>query len=330
MDDRANVIVGGDDAELAAADPLESVPALIRDAGAAARFAWDEFLYGRIRNPFTRKAYLHSVRLFFRWMDLHGLDLVRVTPEHMGRYLDGLPVAAPTKKLHLAALRRFFDELVLRHVVVLNPALSVRSERHQVVEGKTPEISVKHARQLMHSIGTANEVGQRDRAVIGVLIYTAARVGAVARLCRRDFYEVAEQYCLRFHEKGGKIQEIPVRHDLQVFLQEYLERSGLLYADPSSPMFRTTIRKSKRLTMNRMTADDMARMMKRRLRDAGLSTHLSPHSLRVTTITDLLEQGVQPFFRRNRSAVTERFPMHVCDSRYRPERSCRTSPPGSA
>ena len=107
-------------------------------------------------------------------------------------------------------------------------------------------MSVKHARQLMHSIGTANEVGQRDRAVIGVLIYTAARVGAVARLCRRDFYEVAEQYCLRFHEKGGKIQEIPVRHDLQVFLQEYLERSGLLYADPSSPMFRTTVRRSKR------------------------------------------------------------------------------------
>lgn len=41
-----------------------------------------------------------------------------------------------------------------------------------------------------------------------------------------------------------------------------------------------------------MTADDMARMVKRRLRDAGLSSRLSPHSFRVTTITDLLEQGV--------------------------------------
>jgi site-specific recombinase XerD len=41
-----------------------------------------------------------------------------------------------------------------------------------------------------------------------------------------------------------------------------------------------------------MSADDMARMVKRRLRDAGLSLCLSPHSFRVTTITDLLEQGV--------------------------------------
>ncbi len=292
MDDQTNVIVSADETAVVAVEFSASAPALIQNAGAAACFAWEEFFHGRIRNPFTRKAYLHSVRLFFKWMEQHGLDLVRVTPGHVGRYLDGLPVAAPTKKLHLSALRRFFDELVLRHVVVLNPALSVRSERHQVVEGKTPEISIKHARQLMHSICTANEVGQRDRAVIGVLIYTAARVGAVARLCRRDFYEVAEQYCLRFHEKGGKIREIPVRHDLQVFLQEYLERSGLLYADPSSPMFRTTVRRSKRLTLNRMTADDMGRMLKRRLQDAGLSERISPHSFRVTTITDLLEQGV--------------------------------------
>ena len=41
-----------------------------------------------------------------------------------------------------------------------------------------------------------------------------------------------------------------------------------------------------------LSRDDMARMMKRRLHDAGLSRRLSPHSLRVTTITDLLEQGV--------------------------------------
>ena len=57
-------------------------------------------------------------------------------------------------------------------------------------------------------------------------------------------------------------------------------------------MFRTTVRRTQRLTLNAMTADDMARMLKRRLRDCGLSSRLSPHSFRVTTITDLLEQGV--------------------------------------
>lgn len=54
---------------------------------------------------------------------------MQVTPGQVGRYLDSLPVAVPTRKVHLSALRRFFDELVLRHVLILNPALSVRAER---------------------------------------------------------------------------------------------------------------------------------------------------------------------------------------------------------
>ena len=44
--------------------------------------------------------------------------------------------------------------------------------------------------------------------------------------------------------------------------------------------------------MNRMSAIDICRMVKRRLKDAGLPSRLSPHSFRVMTITDLLEQGV--------------------------------------
>jgi site-specific recombinase XerD len=120
------------------------LPVLIRDAGGAARFAFEEFLHGKIRNRFTRKAYLHAVRRFSEWCAGRQLDLVRISPADVGRYLDSMTVSTPTRKLHLAALRRFFDELVMRHVVVLNPALSVRTERHQAVEGKTPEISIAH------------------------------------------------------------------------------------------------------------------------------------------------------------------------------------------
>lgn len=76
------------------------------------------------------------MRLFSDWCQQRALELIRVTPEDVTRFLDGLSVASPTRKLHLAALRRFFDALVLRHVLILNPALSVRSEGYQVVEGK--------------------------------------------------------------------------------------------------------------------------------------------------------------------------------------------------
>lgn len=192
----------------------------------------------------------------------------------------------------LAAIRHFFDTLVTRHVVVLNPAASVRGERLQVIEGKTPEISIEQARRLLRSIDTAQVVGLRDRAIIGILIYTAARVGAVARLRRSDFYNMGDQFCLRFSEKGGKSREIPVRHDLRQFIMEYINAAGLEYSDKQTPLFRTTIRKTRRLTQNRMTAGDMARMMKRHTQTIGLPARLSPHSFRVTTITDLLSQGV--------------------------------------
>ena len=79
---------------------------------------------------------------------------------------------------------------------------------------------------------------------------------------------------------------------MQKFVGDYLTASGKEYADKSKPLFRTTIRKTKTLTQNPMTAGDMARMVKRRMKDAGLPSRLSPHSFRVTTITDLLSQGV--------------------------------------
>ena len=273
-----------------AAQRASEAPAWISQAGDAARFAFEEFFYGRIRNSHTRKAYLHALRVFSAWCTTQEIDLVQVTPGQVGRYLDSLAVAVPTRKVHLSALRRFFDELVLRHVLILNPALSVRAE--QPVEERTPEIGVGQARRLLKGLNISHVVGLRDRAVIGILIYTAARVGAVAKLRRSDFYEVAGQACLRFHEKGGKVREIPLRHDLLEFLQTYLDLSGLRFGEPSAPLFRTTVRRTRGLTQNRMTADDMARMLKRRLRGAGLPDRLSPHSLRVTTLTDLLEQGV--------------------------------------
>lgn len=273
----------------AAAEPL---PELIRASGGAAKFAWEEFIYGRLRNASTRRAYRFAVERFLTWCKRQGTSLVHIAPAHVGRYLDNLPLAPASKKVHLAALRHFFDELVLRHVIILNPAASVRGERLQAIEGKTPEITVQQARRLLGSINTSHVIGLRDRAIIAVMIYTAARVGAVARLRRGDFYDAGDQHCLRFTEKGTKHREIPARHDLRGFICDYLTTGRLEYSDKASPLFRTTVRRTKSLTMNAMTADDMARMVKRRLRDAGLPSRLSPHSFRVATITDLLSHGL--------------------------------------
>jgi len=268
------------------------VPRLIADAGAAAGFAWEEFFVGKIRNPYTRRAYLHAVRSFLRWVEARRVELARITPGMVGQYFDELTISTPTKKLHLAGIRAFFDTLVQRHVIVINPALSVRTERFSAVEGRTPEVTVDQARRLLASIRLKTIVDFRDRALIAVLIYTAARAGAVAKVRLKDFAHDGTQFVLRFAEKGGKARSIPVRADLQLFLQEYLFVAGLEGEPKVSAMFRTASGRKGALSTTAMSNVDVCRMVKRRLQAAGLPGEISPHSFRACAATDLLLQGV--------------------------------------
>ena len=130
-------------------------------------------------------------------------------------------------------------------------------------------------------------VGLRDRAILAVLAYTAARVGAVAKLTFKSLRHDGTQYALRFAEKGGKSREIPVRPTSR-------RSSSPTSKPPALPMARSFAPPPARpgnLTDNAMTGIDICRMMKRRLKAAGLPDEFSPHSFRVTTVTDLLEQN---------------------------------------
>jgi site-specific recombinase XerD len=270
---------------------VSDVPKLVAHCGAAAAFAWEEFFLGKIRNAHTRKAYLHAVREFLAGCDQRNIELTKITPGMVGHYLDELPVSTPSKKLHLAAIRSFLDVLVQRHVIVLNPALSVRAPRYSALEGKTPEITVQQCRMLLASIRLNTPVDYRDRAVIAVLIYTAARAGAVARLRIKDFVHDGTQHSFRFAEKGGKSRLIPVRSNLEAFIKEYITSAGIGEASKEEPLFRTADGRSGRLTVSAVTAIDICRMVKRRLAAAGIQGGASPHSFRACTATDLLLHG---------------------------------------
>ncbi len=274
-------------------EPVPSgMPGILATAGPAAAFAWDEFFAGQISNEHTRKAYLRGVRRFLAWCEENQLTLERIQPGHVGRYFRQHPRSIPTKKLEMAAIRGLFDVLVQRHVIILNPALSVRTERFTAVEGRTPEITVEQARRLLASIRLESAADYRDRAVIGVLIYTAVRAGAAARLRVRDLTNDGTQYALRFAEKGGKDRTIPVRHDLQGYLLEYLHAAAIDTVHKDAPMFRTAVGKAGRLTEYALTGIDVCRMVKRRLKAADLPSNISPHSFRSCTATDLLLQGM--------------------------------------
>ncbi len=207
-------------------------------------------------------------------------------PGHAGLYFREHEGSLATKKQHMSGVRRFFNILVERHICLLNPALAAETERYEVVERKTPEITVKQIRRLLPSIDTRSLVGVRDKTAICILMYTAARAGAVARLKRGDYQGEPGSRELRFHEKGGYSREIAVRHDLEQMIDAYLVASDLQNAPASSPLFRPAVRRENRFAERPMQENDMCRMVKRRLKKAGLPATLSAHSFRVATIFD--------------------------------------------
>ncbi len=268
---------------------IEVLPNAILRLGTQGQFAWEEFFAAQIRNKHTRSAYLHAVKAFFTWIEPQEPQLARITPGMVGRYFDQMRLSIPSKKLHMSAIRGFFDVLVLRHICMLNPALSVRTERYSVSEGKTPEITPQQARQLLESVDTVTPSGIRDKAIIATLIFTAVRAGAIAKLRMQDLVNEGSQYSFRFSEKGGKQRAIPVRHDLQEMLFEYLELLGRGEAK-DSPLFRSMSRKGRYSELG-LSGVDICRLVKRRLRLAGLPPQVSPHSFRSCTATSLLLQG---------------------------------------
>lgn len=275
--------------------PSTLVPAphrLIADAGTSATFAWEEFFAATLRNPHTRIAYRRAVVRFLDWAQPFGQTLSQISPAMVARFIEEYPGSVPSRKLALAALRSFFDLMVVRQAMFLNPAASVRGERYSVLEGKTPELAKEHARLLLDSIDDRRPGGLRDRAILGVLIFTAARAGAVASLRLRDFAFDGTQYAFRFAEKGGKSRLIPCRADLQAIMLAYLATIDLEGDSKDAPLFRSVAGRTGQLTKRPLRGLDIYRLMKRRLKEAALPSTYSPHSARVTVVTDLLEQGL--------------------------------------
>ena len=233
-------------------------------AGASACLAADEFFSARISNSHTRTAYAHQVSRFLTWCENEGLELHQVTPGLAGRFLDELPGGAPTQNQALAGLRHFFDTMVARHAAVLNPFQSVRGARHPFGEGRTPEVTVDQARQLLASIQTDRVYGLRDRAVLGTLIYTGARVGAISRLRMQNLRDNGNHRSLQFAEKGGKVREIPVRHDLDEWIAAYIQGAVLTDAPKASPLYRAGERRYSPLTERALSPLAAEQMLKRR------------------------------------------------------------------
>ena len=208
---------------------IEGLPATVLRAGPQAAERTVEFFTAQIRNPHTRAAYGTAVTRFFTWCDARGLELEQISPVAVAAYIDDMHdrYRAPTIKQHLAAIRRLFDWLVIGQVVPANPAASVRGPTHVVRTGKTPVLQPAEARQLLDSIDTSTLPGLRDRALLGVIVYSFARVSAVVGMRVEDYYQQGKRWWLRLQEKGGKHHAVPVHHKAEAYLDAYLAAAGI-------------------------------------------------------------------------------------------------------
>ena len=268
-----------------------SLPALFSPtADASKRFI--EFFTANIRNPNTRKAYAWAVGEFAGWCEANGLtELSDIEPVHVAAYIEILwqRLSAPSVKQHLAAIRMLFDWLVVGQILATNPASSVRGPKHSVRKGKTPVLAADEARALLDSIDTSTPVGLRDRALIGLMVYTFARVGAALQIKIEDVYVQGRRTWIRLYEKGGKRHEMPCHHNLDEYLHAYI--NGAKLTEAKSILFRTAPRRSGQLSDRPMSQADAYRMIRRRSAEAAIFTKIGNHSFRATGITEYLRNG---------------------------------------
>lgn len=146
-----------------------ALPALVERAGDAARFVWDEFFRAQHHNRHTQKSHLIGGAAV---PGLGGWVRCRPDPYHVrhGRRLPGragrLPCQAESAPGRVTRLSRRPDATAR---LVLKPAASVRGVKDQVIERKTPAITIDQARKLLASIDAMHAIGLRDRAILAMM-----------------------------------------------------------------------------------------------------------------------------------------------------------------
>ena len=140
------------------------------------------------------------------------------------------------------------------------------------------------------AIDVTTPAGLRDRALIGLMVYSFARIGAALGMRVEDVFVQNRRLWVRLHEKGGKRHEMPCHHNLEEYLTAYLDGCALR-DDRKGPLFRTIARGTKRLSDTPLPQANAFQMVRRRAVAADIETAIGNHSFRATGITAYLKNG---------------------------------------
>jgi integrase/recombinase XerC/integrase/recombinase XerD len=245
--------------------------------------AYDRDLSGRGAAERTRRAYAVDLGQFVEWVGERAPGDLR--HRDVRRYAAGLSSAgaAPaTVARKLAAIRGLFDFLVRTERVGQNPADLVSSPKR---EEKLPQVlSAEQIRSLLEGIPAHTPLQLRDRAMLELAYSCGLRCEEIVNLDLGALDFETEQ--LRVLGKGSKERLLPVGEPAQRALQRYVERGRhALAGDPRERAL--FLSKSGR----RLSNSDVTRRLGLWVREAALSAGVSPHSLRHSFATHLLEGG---------------------------------------
>jgi integrase len=155
---------------------------------------------------------------------------------------------------------------------------------------QTPVLDAAKARVLLDGIDVTTPAGLRDRALIALMVYSFARIGAALGMRVEDVYTQGRRLWVRLREKGGKRHEMPCHHTLDEYLHAYIDGAGL-GDDPKGPLFRTIGRGTGRLTRTLLPQANAYAMIQRRAAAASIKTKIGNHTFRATGITTYLRNG---------------------------------------
>jgi site-specific recombinase XerD len=299
--------------------PIAFIPPIVRRAGERVRRRWVEFFTAELTNDNTRLAYATAANEFFDWLERlpefggQDGDFFKIATEHVATYREWL-VKSPalmkmrtgqaiekrrsvtTVKLKMSAIRSLFRWLKEGGILAEDPAASVRAPKHSVSSGKTPVLTGSEAALILDKITLDLEnkpndlVALRDRALIGVMTFTLARISAAVGMTVSDVFLQGKRHHVRLREKGGKHHVMPLHHEAEEYLLAYIDGAGIR-DEPLSPLFRAFDPKNQCMSRRRLSRLRAWEMVQRRAKAAGIRTKVRNHTFRATGITTFLENG---------------------------------------
>lgn len=270
------------------------------------------------RSARTAANYDHYLERFIEFAGFIAVD--KITPEMIRKFRlwlnrykndnDG-ELSLITQSYHLIALRGFLRYLSKRDIPSLSPEKIElpKTSRKQVTFLYYDEIQ-----RMIDVIDTSEEQGLRDRAIVELLFSSGLRVSELVNLNRDHINAERREFMVR--GKGQKDRPIFISQTAAEFIREYLQ----MRLDNLPPLFLTYSKNTQTTTSGdyrRLSARSIQRMVSKYARLAGITKHVSPHTMRHSYATDLLMNGadlrsVQSMLGHSNISTTQIY-THVTD-----------------